>query len=75
VVGYGRSCPSGRLPVFSVDTEQEAIALLTLACPTNMNGEFIAPELAYEQTLENLDKFSDRLEKCHQVIKQRKRKQ
>ncbi len=63
VVGYGVSVPSGSLPVFSCDTEQEAKDLITLACPINLAGEHIAPELAEEQTLENLAAFSIRLQK------------
>ncbi len=61
VVGYGVTVPKGSLPVFSVDTEQEAHKLLVAACGTNAKGEFIARELAHQQTLHNLDKFSDRL--------------
>jgi hypothetical protein len=53
--------------------------LLTLACPTNRAGQFIAPELADEQTFENLQAFSDRLHDAAQKIGiagkvQRKRK-
>lgn len=59
---YGRTCEEGFLPVFSVDTEEEARELLVFACPTNLQGEFIAPHLAREQTLENLDAFSDYLQ-------------
>jgi len=47
--------------VFSVDTEEEAQRLLFVACPRNMDGEFIARELVEEQTLENLQRFSDKL--------------
>jgi hypothetical protein len=69
VVTFGRKVPDGSLPVYSVGTEQEAKELIVLACPTNMYGQYIAPELAQEQTLENLDKFSDRLDKMHEVLK------
>ena len=40
--------------------------LITLACPTNAKGEHIAPELAEEQTLENLYSFGDRLNRLYQ---------
>jgi hypothetical protein len=75
IVRYGRTCPidEGFLPVFSVDTEQEARTLLTMACPTNMNGEFVARELVQEQTLENLEAFGDKLEKYYEVMKKRKK--
>lgn len=51
----------GALLVFSVDTEEQARSLITFTCPTNYEGEYYAPELAEEQTLENLYAFSDRL--------------
>lgn len=61
--------PSGSLPVYSVDTEAEAKLLLTLACPTNMHGEYVAPELVEDQTLDNLQKFSDRLDRTYNAMK------
>ena len=69
---YGRSVPSGFLPVFSTNTEDEARALLTLACPTNRDGDFVAPELAREQTIDNLMAFSDRLQRCWEMMEDRK---
>ena len=48
--------------MFSVNNEKEAKALISLACPMSLGGEYFAPELAEEQTLENLEAFSDRLE-------------
>jgi hypothetical protein len=65
-VGFGsKPIPQGHLPVFSVADEEEALELLTLACQTNVKGEFVATELAEEQTLENLNAFSDRLQLYH----------
>lgn len=49
------------LPVYSVDTEDEAHRLLTAACARNYDGEFIARELVPDQTIENLALFADRL--------------
>jgi hypothetical protein len=72
-VGYGRSVPNGHLPVFSVDTEEEARTLITMACPMDLSGQHFARELAIEQTLENLEAFSDRLEQCWKLVKKRKR--
>ena len=68
VVGHGPkgSRPAGRLPVFTVNNEEEAKLLVSLACPTNAQGEHIAPELAEEQTLENLYSFGDRLNRLYQ---------
>jgi hypothetical protein len=62
IVEYGRRVRPGSLPVFSTDTEEEAHALLTLSCPMNYHGQFVAPELVKEQTLDNLIRFSDRLQ-------------
>lgn len=59
--------------MFSVNTEEEAKSLLTLACPTNSAGEFVARELTQEQTLENLYAFGDKLEKYYKIIKARKK--
>jgi hypothetical protein len=58
----------GFLPVFSVDTEEDAEALLILACPRNMDGEFVARELVQEQTLDNLQAFSDKLAMCYGLL-------
>ena len=58
---YGRSVPKGWLPVHSVWTEEQARELLIIACPKNAFGQFVAPELEEEQTLDNLDSFGRRL--------------
>lgn len=60
--------------MLSVDTDEEARALLVMTCSTNINREFIARELAHEQTLENLQKFSDRLNDAYKVMKSKRRK-
>lgn len=68
-MGYGRGpCPKGTLPVFSVGDEEEAQALIVAACPTNLQGQYIARELAREQTLDNLYAFGDRLAKIHDEV-------
>lgn len=66
---YGRTVPRGFLPVYSVDTEEEAKNLLVFACPKNVDGEFVAPELVEEQTIPNLFAFGDRLAKAHDIMK------
>lgn len=71
MVRFGQKCPDGFLPVFSVDTEDEARQLLTLACPRNMDGEFVARELAEEQTLGNLTAFGQRLAELYERMKSR----
>jgi hypothetical protein len=74
VVRYGRTVPRGFLSVYSVDTEAEAKMLLTLACPTNLKGDFVAPELVQSQTIENLLKFGDRLAKAHRMMKAKEKR-
>lgn len=71
---YGRSVPidKGFLPAFSVDTEEEAQALITLTCPRNLAGEYVAPDLAREQTLENLYAFTARLRRGYALLKARR---
>lgn len=71
---FGTKCQRGFLPIYSVDTQEEAVALLTLTCPTNLAGEFVARELVHEQTLENLEAFGERLEKAHLALRERANK-
>lgn len=56
--------------MYSVDTEEEARALLVLACGTVKTGpyagEFFAKELTEHQTLDNLFAFGERLAQLHQ---------
>lgn len=61
--------PDGRLPVFGVDTEKEAEALIVMTCPRDAQGAYYARELANEQTLENLVAFSDKLQECQDFRK------
>jgi hypothetical protein len=69
IVRFGEAVEQGFLPVYSVDTEQEAQSLLVMACPRNLDGEFVARELVHTQTLERLDAFGDRLEQCHKMMR------
>lgn len=66
---FGRTVEKGFLPVFSVDTEDEAKRLLTLACQISFKGEYIARELVHKQTLTNLQAFSDRLKAAYEFMK------
>ena len=68
MVGFGRSLPPGHLPVFSVDTEKEAKRLIVATCQMAAPGVYIARELAEEQTLDNLQAFSDRLQQAHDAF-------
>lgn len=56
--------------MYSVDTDEEAHQLIVACCEYN-RGEpkgYIARELAQEQTIENLDKFADRLHTMYQRL-------
>lgn len=70
---YGRTVEDGALPVFSVADEEEARSLLTMACSTNLDGEFVARELVMKQSIENLEAFSTRLDTMHDLIIERGR--
>ncbi len=61
-------CARGFLPVYSVDTEEQAKALIVAACPTNIQGDYVAPELSQSQTLDNLKRFGDRLAELDERI-------
>ena len=51
---------------------REAKALIVTACPLNYDGEYFSRELAQEQTLENLQAFSDKLAYCWQLMEEAK---
>lgn len=68
MVGYGLSTPEGHFPVYSVGTEEEARRLLVAACETDLEGRFIARELVEGQTLEDLERFSERLDRTHDLL-------
>ena len=58
--------PKGRLPVFSVDTEEEAQSLVLAACTKGYDdGRLYARELMEEQTLENLYAFGEKIASLH----------
>jgi hypothetical protein len=59
--------------VFSVDTEEEAMNLIVASCPRGLDGSYYARELLNEQSLENLQLFSDKLALNYERIKERKR--
>lgn len=72
IVRFGRgACPSGFLPAFSVNSVAEARKLLAVACLKNIEGEYVSPELAEEQTIERLFEFAKRLEHLYGRVIQR----
>jgi hypothetical protein len=58
--------------VFSVDTEEEARTLIVMTCPSDDQGNHYARELVAEQTLENLQAFSDKLARAYQLLRERR---
>lgn len=55
--------------MYAVADEKEAKDLIVMSCSTNQAGEYIADELAREQSLDNLERFSERLNRMHDVLK------
>lgn len=51
-----------------MDTESEAKRLVVMACKRDLKGNLFAPELAQQQTLENLEAFSARLAHVHEIL-------
>ena len=56
------------MPVFAVCCEDRAKYVIVAACEMNYEGEYVARELIQEQTLENLEAFSTRLDQTHDRI-------
>lgn len=54
--------------MFSVNTEEDAEQLISLCCPRDAAGNYYARELAVEQTLENLELFSDKLARGYALL-------
>ena len=59
--------------MFSTDTEEEAQRLIVLCCPMNPDGTYYSRELAQEQTLDNLQLFSDKLQRGWDFMQKGKR--
>ncbi len=51
-----------------MDTEEEAHLLIATACRLDLDGNYYAPELAEEQTLERLYAFGDRLHQLQEAL-------
>ncbi len=66
MVRYGRGAPlPGILSAFSVGSEKEAEALLTMTCVCGPDGQFVARELIDEKTVGGLFAFCRRLKQMH----------
>lgn len=64
ILGYGAVIPNGSIPIFSVDSEEEAYRLLMLTCPTGFSHERVATELIQE----NLGVVEQRLKQGHVML-------
>lgn len=56
------------LPVYSVETREEAKMLIVMTCSRGLDGEYYAPGLADKQTLERLYGFGHRLDQAYQRL-------
>lgn len=71
---YGDVLPEGFLPVYSTCCEARAEQLLAASCEWRVpdagpgRGDFYARELMREQTLDNLELFSRRLDENHDQL-------
>lgn len=71
-VRFGEAVPKGFLPVYSVDTEEEARRLIVGCCSLGLDGKsYYARELMQEQTIDNLMEFSERLARVDAWMKAR----
>lgn len=68
MVGYGTVVRRGSLPVYSVDNVAQAQQLIKLTCRRQIDGTYIAQELAIEQTLPVLYAFGRRLKTMHEKL-------
>lgn len=59
--------------MYSVETEEEAKKLVGLVCPRGLGGDYVAPDLVEDQTLENLAKFSHRLDRGYKLMKEKRK--
>jgi len=70
-VRYGIVCPAGFLPVYSVDTEEEARRIIIMTCSLH-DGEYYAESVAGLEGSERLKAFYDfgaKLERAHTHLK------
>lgn len=66
---WGPQCKDGFLPVYSVDTMEEAEKLVVATCSFNsQDGHYYSNELARDQTIETLMHFSDKINFIHQRL-------
>ena len=54
--------------MYSVGTDTEAKRLITLTCSLGYDGEYYSNELSQEQTIGNLEAFSEKLDKAHVLL-------
>lgn len=61
IVRYSATIEEGFLPVFSVDSDEEALALILSVCGQNPFGELVDPRVSEGQDLDDLYALSNRL--------------
>jgi len=74
-VRYGRgAAPRGFLPVFSTDTEEEALSVIVATCSRGPDGNYYSHDLAREQSLDRLRYLSEKMARVYPTIKARQPK-
>lgn len=64
IVGFGIDIPKGSIPIFSVDSEEEAYRLLMMTCPMSLSHERIATDLMHG----NLSSIEQHLKNGHVML-------
>jgi uncharacterized membrane protein len=79
-VSVGRTVPKGFLPVYSVDTAEEARSLVVATCSRGLDGKYYSDILAaareteaksnadIERQLDSLNVFADKLDAAHERL-------
>jgi hypothetical protein len=60
--------------VFSTDTEEQARSVIVGTCSLGIDGQYYSHDLAAEQTLENLTRLGDKMERVYDLIQARRAK-
>ena len=63
---YGRgACPEGFLPIFSVNSEDEAKRLLVVTCSLGPDRHYYSNEMAADQSIEQFARFGQKLARAY----------
>lgn len=58
--------------MFSTDTEEQARSVIVATCSRGLDGQYYSHDLAADQTLENLDRLGDKMERAYNMIAARR---